>query len=100
MTEGTDRYRGYRGPCRELMEREGFGVWSEVEMDTTRGKFEGLVLPRSETSDDLHIVLKLTAATTSAFATIRCVSSMRSAIARPITRFPKRRSQSVRTSPT
>ncbi len=60
MTKGADRYRGYRGPCRTLMEREDFGVWSEVQIDTTRGTFEGLVLPRSETSDDLHIVLKLT----------------------------------------
>jgi glutamyl-tRNA(Gln) amidotransferase subunit D len=41
------------------MERMGFEVWSDVRMRTTRGAFEGLVLPRSETSDDLHIVLKL-----------------------------------------
>ena len=60
MTERGDRYRGYRDPCRALMEREDFGVWSEVEIDTTRGTFQGLVLPRSETSDNLHIVLKLT----------------------------------------
>jgi glutamyl-tRNA(Gln) amidotransferase subunit D len=59
MTGDADRYRGYRGPCRALMERLGFRVWSEVRMQTTRGTFEGLVLPRSETSDELHIVLKL-----------------------------------------
>jgi glutamyl-tRNA(Gln) amidotransferase subunit D len=41
------------------MERLGFGVWSEVRLQTTRGVFEGLVLPRSETSDELHVVLKL-----------------------------------------
>jgi glutamyl-tRNA(Gln) amidotransferase subunit D len=57
--ESTDRYRGYRGPCRALMERLGFRVWSEVRVRTTRGDFEGLVLPRSETSDELHLVLKL-----------------------------------------
>jgi glutamyl-tRNA(Gln) amidotransferase subunit D len=55
----TDRFRGYRGPVRALMERLGFGVWSEVRVRTSRGQFEGLVLPRSETSDDVHIVLKL-----------------------------------------
>ncbi len=55
----SDRYRGYRGPCVALMERTGFRVWSEVRMETTRGTFEGLVLPRSETSDEHHIVLKL-----------------------------------------
>jgi len=59
VTTGQDPYRGYRGPCRTLMERLGFRVWSEVRMQTTRGTFEGLVLPRSETSDDLHVVLKL-----------------------------------------
>ena len=57
--ESADRYRGYRGPCRALMERLGFRVWSEVRVRTTRGNFEGLVLPRSETSDELHLVLKL-----------------------------------------
>ncbi|MBE0592751.1 MAG: Glu-tRNA(Gln) amidotransferase subunit GatD, partial [Gemmatimonadales bacterium] len=30
-----------------------------VRARTTRGVFEGLLLPRSETSDDLHLVLKL-----------------------------------------
>jgi glutamyl-tRNA(Gln) amidotransferase subunit D len=52
-------YRGYRGPCVALMQRLGFRVWSEVRIRTTRGDFEGLVLPRSETSDENHIVLKL-----------------------------------------
>ncbi len=54
-----DRYRGYRGPCRALMERHGVTVWSEVRVVTTRGEFHGLVLPRSETADDAHLVLKL-----------------------------------------
>jgi glutamyl-tRNA(Gln) amidotransferase subunit D len=55
----ADLYRGYRDPCRAVMQRLGFKVWSEVRMETTRGTFEGLVLPRSETSDELHFVLKL-----------------------------------------
>ncbi len=54
-----DRFRGYRGPTRELLARFGVGVWSEVEMATTRGAFAGLILPRSETSDERHVVLKL-----------------------------------------
>ena len=56
---GTDPYRGYRGPTREVMERFGITVWCEVRARTTRGEFEGLLLPRSETSDELHLVLKL-----------------------------------------
>ena len=60
MSGGADdRYKGYRGPCRELMKRFAVTVWCEVRMDTTRGEFEGLVLPRSETSDAAHLVLKL-----------------------------------------
>jgi len=54
-----ERYKGYRGPCVELMQRCGVTVWCEVRAETTRGEFAGLILPRSETSDDLHIVLKL-----------------------------------------
>ncbi|MBI5837854.1 MAG: Glu-tRNA(Gln) amidotransferase subunit GatD [Candidatus Eisenbacteria bacterium] len=52
-------HKGYREPCRAVMERFGITVWCEVRAHTTRGEFEGLVLPRSETSDPLHLVLKL-----------------------------------------
>jgi glutamyl-tRNA(Gln) amidotransferase subunit D len=41
------------------MKRFGITVWCEVRASTTRGDFEGLLLPRSETSDELHLVLKL-----------------------------------------
>jgi len=57
--KSEDLYRGYRGPCREVMERFGVTVWSEVDVESSEGSFSGLVLPRSETSDELHIVLKL-----------------------------------------
>jgi glutamyl-tRNA(Gln) amidotransferase subunit D len=50
---------GYRGPALDLLERSGVSVWCEVRAETTRGVFEGLLLPRSETSDALHLVLKL-----------------------------------------
>ena len=60
MSERTDRFQGYRGPSREVMDRFGFGVWSEVEITNDRGScFKGVVLPRSETSDEFHIVVKL-----------------------------------------
>ncbi len=51
--------QGYRGVGAELLERCGAAVWSEVEIDSTKGQFRGIILPRSETSDDKHIVLKL-----------------------------------------
>ncbi len=54
-----DDLRGYRGISREVLARDGIRVWSEVRAKTKQGQFEGLVLPRSETADELHIVLKL-----------------------------------------
>jgi len=58
-TGGDERLKGYRGTARAVLERFGVGVWSEVEIDSTRGQFRGLILPRSETADDKHIVLKI-----------------------------------------
>ena len=55
----SDPFRGYRGPSLEVMKRFGVTVWCEVRAKTTRGDFAGLLLPRSETSDALHLVLKL-----------------------------------------
>ncbi|MEJ2502605.1 MAG: Glu-tRNA(Gln) amidotransferase subunit GatD [Gemmatimonadota bacterium] len=54
---GSDR--GYRGPALAVLREHGVTVWCEVRARTTRGTFEGLILPRSETSDANHIVLKL-----------------------------------------
>ncbi|MEJ2215990.1 MAG: Glu-tRNA(Gln) amidotransferase subunit GatD [Gemmatimonadota bacterium] len=59
MREDTTSDHGYRGPALEVMRRFGITVWCEVRARTTRGDFEGLLLPRSETSDALHLVLKL-----------------------------------------
>lgn len=50
---------GYRGIGKEMLQRFGVSVWSEVEIISGDARFEGLILPRSETSDDRHIVLKL-----------------------------------------
>ncbi len=58
-TATSDNLKGYRGPGRALLQRFGVGVWSEVEIESARGHFRGLILPRSETADDRHIVLKL-----------------------------------------
>ncbi len=55
----SEDYKGYRGPMLEVMKRFGVTVWGEIVAHTSRGVFEGLVLPRSETADDAHLVLKL-----------------------------------------
>ncbi len=55
-----DRLQGYRGPAREVLDRFQVGVWSEVEVTNDEGStFTGVILPRNETCDDLHIVVKL-----------------------------------------
>ncbi len=61
MTQSTDDpLKGYRGLARRRLEAWGVRVWSDVELENTAGSvFEGVILPRSETSDDLHVVLKL-----------------------------------------
>ncbi len=56
----TDLYKGYREPLLSLMKKNDVVVWSEIRARTREGVFEGLVLPRSETSDAEHLVLKLT----------------------------------------
>jgi glutamyl-tRNA(Gln) amidotransferase subunit D len=55
----SDAFRGYRGEAREVLANYDAQVWSDVEVLTTHGSFSGIVLPRSETADELHIVLKL-----------------------------------------
>jgi len=55
----ADAYEGYREPVLGLMKRFGVTVWCTIRARTTRGAFEGLVLPRSETSDARHLVMKL-----------------------------------------
>ena len=55
----ADIYKGYREPILGLMKRFGVRVWSIVRAKTEQGEFEGLVLPRSETADAEHLVLKL-----------------------------------------
>ncbi len=54
-----DRLKGYRGPAREALQRFGVGVWEDVWLRSRNGEFRGLILPRNETADDRHVVLKL-----------------------------------------
>ena len=51
--------KGYRGVGLEVLKRHGVGVWSEVKIRTKDGGLEGIILPRSETADERHIVVKV-----------------------------------------
>jgi glutamyl-tRNA(Gln) amidotransferase subunit D len=56
----SDPLKGYRGLARERLQGWGVRVWSDVRLTNSAGStFEGVILPRSETSDDRHLVLKL-----------------------------------------
>ncbi|MDP2875131.1 MAG: asparaginase domain-containing protein [Holophaga sp.] len=60
VSERGDCFQGYRGIARAALEKFGIGVWSEVEIVNDKGSaFVGVILPRSETADDLHVVIKL-----------------------------------------
>lgn len=58
MKDSTD-YKGYEGRALDVLKRFNAQVWSEVKISSAEGEYTGIILPRSETSDPLHIVLKL-----------------------------------------
>ena len=55
----SDLFKGYKGRGLDVLKSFSVRVWSEAMIKTTRGDFQGIVLPRSESDDDCHIVLKL-----------------------------------------
>ena len=55
-----DPLKGYRGLARQRLAEWGVRVWGDVRVvNDAETVYEGVILPRSETFDDLHIVLKL-----------------------------------------
>ncbi|MFC2106246.1 Glu-tRNA(Gln) amidotransferase subunit GatD [Candidatus Bipolaricaulota bacterium] len=54
-----ERTKGYRGEALDILQRLAVGVWDDVVLNTTRGEFRGIILPRSEFDDSSHLVLKL-----------------------------------------
>ncbi len=55
----NEEYKGYRAKGLKILKKFGVKVWSDVEIKTTEGPFAGLILPRSETEDAEHIVIKM-----------------------------------------
>lgn len=52
-------YKGYKGKALSTLKNFDAPVWSDVEIKTGDGKYKGIILPRSETADDLHVVIKM-----------------------------------------
>jgi len=54
-----DIFQGYKGAALKALKKFNVRVWGQATIQTTRGTFQGTVLPRSENDDDQHIVLKI-----------------------------------------
>lgn len=54
-----DKYQGYRGAALSVLKNFDVKVWSDVALKTSTAEFSGIILPRSESADEQHIVLKL-----------------------------------------
>ncbi len=52
-------HKGYSGRGLAVLKEHGVTVWSDVKVPGRAGEFRGIILPRSETADANHIVLKL-----------------------------------------
>jgi len=55
----ADDYKGYKDEALAVLMKYEAMVWCDVVVSTAQTNFIGIILPRSETSDHLHIVLKL-----------------------------------------
>ncbi len=54
-----DIFQGYKGKALETLKQYNVRVWGQAMINTSRGVFNGTILPRSENDDDLHIVMKI-----------------------------------------
>ncbi|MFZ4741192.1 MAG: Glu-tRNA(Gln) amidotransferase subunit GatD [Bacteroidales bacterium] len=54
-----DFFQGYKGASLEVLKKYNVRVWGQANVNTTRGIFQGTILPRSENDDDQHIVMKI-----------------------------------------
>ncbi|WP_421920829.1 Glu-tRNA(Gln) amidotransferase subunit GatD [Marinifilum sp.] len=54
-----DLFQGYKGDALETLKKYNVRVWGQTHIVTTRGEFDGTILPRAENDDDQHIVLKI-----------------------------------------
>lgn len=54
-----DIFQGYKGRSLAVLQKFNARVWAKVRVDSSRGVFEGTILPRAENTDDKHLVLKI-----------------------------------------
>jgi len=54
-----DLFKGYKGEALQILKDFKSRVWSDAIVETNNGTFKGIILPRSESDDDQHVVVKL-----------------------------------------
>jgi len=54
-----DFFQGYKGAALNTLINYNVRVWGQAKVETTRGAFDGTILPRAENDDDQHIVMKI-----------------------------------------
>ena len=54
-----EKFKGYKTNVIKKLKKFKVRVWSDITIKTNQGVFEGVILPRSETSPDGYVVLKL-----------------------------------------
>ena len=60
MSSSKDEYKGYKGLARSRLMEWGISVWSDVKVLNDAGSlFEGVILPRSGSFSNEHMVIKL-----------------------------------------
>ncbi|MFH1436343.1 MAG: Glu-tRNA(Gln) amidotransferase subunit GatD [Pseudomonadota bacterium] len=60
MSSSKDEYKGYKGLARTRLMEWGINVWSDVKVVNDAGSlFEGVILPRSGSFSEEHVVIKL-----------------------------------------
>lgn len=57
--ESKEDFKGYKGIALAVLQKFQALVWSDVEIETDKGIYTGRILPRNETADQYHIVIKL-----------------------------------------
>ena len=57
--DNKDAFKGYKENVITILKKFNARVWSDIEIETNKGTFTGVVLPRSETAPDGYLVLKL-----------------------------------------
>ncbi|MGQ9719654.1 MAG: Glu-tRNA(Gln) amidotransferase subunit GatD, partial [Nitrososphaerales archaeon] len=50
---------GYKGSSLVLLKKSGVSIGDQIEITTPKMKYNGILMPRYEYADDLHIVVKL-----------------------------------------